>query len=78
MLLPRTYRLRRSLPTAFSAHRKIPIVALRHVLNLIQCHVLSSIQYRLRADSTVRNGPIRRSEGLERKGEATERESVLC
>ena len=56
MLLPRTYRSRRSLLTAFSAYRKIPIVALRRVLNLIQCHVLSSIQYRLRAVSYSRIG----------------------
>ena len=30
---------------ALSAHRNILIVALRHVLNSIQCHVLNLIQY---------------------------------
>ena len=39
ILLPEEYRW------AFSAHRNIPIVALSHVLNLIQCHVLTSIQH---------------------------------
>ena len=30
---------------ALSAHKNILIVALRHVLNSIQCHVLNLIQY---------------------------------
>ena len=73
MLLPEQHRSRRSRLTAVSAHGSIPIVALRHVLNLIQCHVLNPIQYRLRADPAVRNGLISWSEGLERKGGATMR-----